>query len=308
MIRDSKTERHFRMLKVELSAARKLARKLQQLLWNDMAHFEADWFEFAIAYVLLLRAERTYSSIRTLARTRMVDDAFALVRVMVEKVINAKYILLTGTEAALDYMQYHAFREWRDFEDLQAVAPSIVPKYTAEVLDQLRSAHDRAKVKTLPDGSQKPRFGRGTDWIDVGLARRAEIIDEAIRTRFSMRSFNTTRILYHSTYKKGAAYLHGMWASLVRSFEADGNESGAEVDGMVSMSVEIRIKDKNPGVAVQALNSANLAALAVILFLGRFFDKRAYLEWAFSFKDSYLADLRKAKGEPVGDLLSGQHQ
>jgi hypothetical protein len=32
-----------------------------------------------------------------------VDDAFALVRVLVEKIINGEYLLLTGSEAALDF-------------------------------------------------------------------------------------------------------------------------------------------------------------------------------------------------------------
>lgn len=92
MARDSKRERDLQMLEVELAGARKLGRKLQQILWKDMPKFEATGFEFVIAYLLFLRAERTFLSLRTLARLRMVDDAFALVRVMVEKVINAEYI------------------------------------------------------------------------------------------------------------------------------------------------------------------------------------------------------------------------
>src|SRR5579863_1149031 len=141
MARDSRRDRDLRMLAIELAAGRKLDRKLQQLLWQDMAHFEADGFEFAISFVLFLRAERTFSSIRTLARLRNVDDAFALVRVMVEKIINAEYILLKGTDTALDYIQYHAFREWRD---LQSITPELVPKYAAAVIERLRDAHDRA--------------------------------------------------------------------------------------------------------------------------------------------------------------------
>lgn len=72
MARDSKRERDFRMLDVELCAARKLGRKLQQILWKDMTKFESTGFEFVIAYLLFLRAERTFSSLRTLARLRMV--------------------------------------------------------------------------------------------------------------------------------------------------------------------------------------------------------------------------------------------
>jgi hypothetical protein len=66
-----------------------------------MIEFEPRSFESPVAHVLFLRAERTLPSIRTLARLRNVDEAFALVRVMVEKVLNAEYILLAGTDAAL---------------------------------------------------------------------------------------------------------------------------------------------------------------------------------------------------------------
>jgi hypothetical protein len=284
------------VLKVELAAGRKLGRKLQQLLWKDMAHFEPPGLEFVIAYVLFLRAERTFSSIRTLARLRMVDDALALVRVMVEKVINAEYILLTGTDTALDYMQYQAFREWRDFEELQSVSPGLAPNYAPDTLEKLRNAHDRAKIRTLPHGSQKNRFGRGHDWIDIGLSKRAEIIDEMLMRMFGMRA-KSTGILYHSTYKKGAVYVHGMWASLARSLEPGPSNNAVDEHGRTEVSVSIRIKDKDSRVAVQAVNAANLAAVAVILFVGKLFTKRMYLDWANSFTGSYIEALRKAKEE-----------
>jgi len=293
--RDLKRERDLRTLEIQLAAARKLDRKLQQLLWKDMVGFEATNFESLIAYMLLLRAERTFASIRILSRLRLVDDAFALVRVMVEKVINAEYILLAGTDAAMDYMQYHAFREWRDFEELRKVSPEVAPNYTDEVLERLRNAHDGAKTKTLPDGSTKNRFGRGHDWIGMGLSKRAECIDETLKKRFSMRSAKVTQILYHSTYKKGAVYLHGMWASLARSLESDPSDSQIQEDGNVTVTVGIRVKDKDPHVAVEALNTANLAALATILFVGKVFEKKEYIKWADGFKGHYIRDLRKAR-------------
>ena len=287
-----------RVLGVELAAARKLARKLQKVLRKDMPKFESDGFEFAIGFALLLRAERTFLSIRTLARMRMVDDAFALVRVMVEKVINAEYILLVGMSAAEDYIQFAAFREWRDLEDLRGVAPSLVPKYTEEQLSRMRTTHDRAKMKMLPDGSQRPRFGRGNDWTDVGLAKRAEVVDEMLCNKFSMRASSTARILYHSTYKKSASYLHGMWAALVRSFEHDEQNDTDDTEddnGMVNIRIGIRMKDEDPRVAVHAVNTANLCAVAMILFLGKFYKKEDYLKWVFEFKEKYLGDLRQAK-------------
>jgi hypothetical protein len=209
-----------------LAAARVLGRKLQQLVWKDMKHLELTGFEFLIAYVLFLRAERTFSSIRTLARLGMVDDSFALVRVMIEKIINAEYILVAGADVALDYTQYHAFREWRDLEEMKALSLDLGGNHTPEFLMQLRSAHDRAKMRTLPDGSQKNRFGRGHDWTDLGLSKRAEFVDKTLMKTFSMRDCKSTRILYHSTYKKASVYLHGMWVSLARSIELGADAAG----------------------------------------------------------------------------------
>jgi hypothetical protein len=47
---------------------------------------------------------------------------------MVEKVINAEYILLVGMSAAEDYIQFAAFREWRDLEDLRVVCTEPYPE------------------------------------------------------------------------------------------------------------------------------------------------------------------------------------
>src|ERR1035441_4757826 len=120
-----KTPKHLylRKLAVESDASRRLGRKLQRLLWHDMPMVKHTGVEFAISYLLFLRAERTFSSIRTLSRLQLVDDAFALVRVLVEKVINGEYLLLAGTEPALDFIRYYTFREWRDFEELQSISP-----------------------------------------------------------------------------------------------------------------------------------------------------------------------------------------
>src|SRR5450631_4284986 len=150
MVTISQQQRERRMLAAEMAASRKIGRKIQQILWKKMPTFGTDGFEFIIAFVLFLRAERTFASIRTLTRISRVDDAMALVRVMVEKVINAEFIYLSGTDTALDYIQYLAFRSWRDFEDLKNVSPELAPDYAAEVYNELKAASEKAKFKILP--------------------------------------------------------------------------------------------------------------------------------------------------------------
>ena len=142
----------------------------------------------------------------------------------------------------------------------------------------------------MPDGSQKNRFGRGHDWTDLGLSKRAEFVDKTLMKAFSLRDCKATRILYHSTYKKASVYLHGMWASLARSLEPGANAAAA--DGEVE--VGIRIKDKNPQIAAQALNAANVAATTMLLFAGKFFERKKYLDWVISFKGPYVEALKEA--------------
>ena len=245
--------------------------------------------------------ERTFAAARSLARNLMADDAFALVRVMVEKIINAEFILLSGTDMALDYIQYNAFRAWREFEELQKFRPEIAPAYSAAFQQKLRKAHDQAKTRILPDGSIASRYGRGHDWISIGLLKRAEAVDEKIKKKFSMGTFDATRILYYSTYQSSAAYVHGAWASLARSIETQ--RQGSEIeshhhkaeDELVEMSVGVRVKDKDKGVAADALNAANMAALSTILFIGKVFSELRYLKWADAFKNTYLDDRRRTR-------------
>jgi hypothetical protein len=201
----------------------------------------------------------------------MVDDAMALVRVMVEKVINAQYIFLAGTDTALDYIYYLEFRDWRDYEDLKTVAPELAPNYTVEMQKELKKASENAKHKILPDGSKKSRFGRGHDWIDISLSKRALFVDEQIDIKLGKRGSRPTQVLYHTAYKKSAGYLHGTWISVVRSLKSEKREDSIEVNGMVEMSLGIKLKDASPTVAKEAMNISNLTAMAMLLFIAKVF-------------------------------------
>ena len=65
-----------------------------------------------------------------------------------------------------------------------------------------------------------------------------------------------------------------MWASLARSFEQDEQDRAEEDEhGMVSITVGIRMRDENPRIAVQAVNTTNLAAVAISCSWERFFTK-----------------------------------
>jgi len=90
-----------------------------------------------------------------------------------------------------------------------------------------------------------------------------------------------------------------MWASLARSFELeDGDDATVgtiDENTKVEMNVGIRLKDENPGVAVDAVSTANLAAFSMILFIGRVFGDQKSLKWVDSFRRMYTEDQRKAR-------------
>ena len=288
-------DRHKRLLEVEFKASRTLARELRLLTRRDMLKVEPFTLEFAIAYLLFLRTEQTCASVRTLARLGFVDDAFALVRVMVERVVNAEFIYFSGTATALDYLQFGAFREWRDLEELRQFEPTIQSNYTPELLRQLESLHATSEFVDFPDGSRKPRFGRGHEWSQTPLKKRAEFVDRRIAEQFSLNDFRATQILFLSTYKKATVYLHGTWNSLARSIEQGESSPMPNNSDMMQLAIGIKIKDESPKVAVEAMFAANQIALSMILFFGRVFNSRRHLDWGKNFSRRYLREREDAK-------------
>jgi len=258
-----------------------LGRALQRLLWSRSIKTGSFGFEFAVSYVLFLRAERSLASVRTLVRSGLTDDAMALVRVMVEKIITAEYILLVGMEAALDYIQYLPFSEWRNYQDLQGRNPGLCPSYTADQLRDLQDAHDRAKTKILPDGSVKHRYGRGSDWTEVSLSKRAKKVDLLLKDRHFTA---TTEVLFDATYKKSAAYLHGSFASIGRSMETRPNGDQPPSDSeLQNIEIGFRIRDKAPQLGIEALKAANVAAFQALGFLSQVLEHEKSRKWALSY-------------------------
>jgi hypothetical protein len=148
-------------------------------------------------------------------RLGLFDDAMALVRVMVEKVITAEYILLMGEEPASDFVQYHAFSEWRTYQAIMQRNPKHAPDFTEEHLKKLKALHDEVKARVMADGSVKSRYGRGHDWTELSLLKRAEKVDALLKER---RVSALTCFIYDASYRKSSAYLHASAISIVRSF------------------------------------------------------------------------------------------
>jgi Family of unknown function (DUF5677) len=205
-------------IRIQMTTSQAISRRLRRFLHREVREYTRDHgFELALALGLFFRAEATLVSIRTLVRQNQVDDAFSLVRGLVEKIINGAYILMVGWDAAADFMEHVGFRAWRDFKDLQKIDPALTKKYSEDFLKDLKAYHDRVESRTLPNGSKKKRFGRGYDWNEVGLSDRARNVDQYIARSLGKKTHASTELLFKTAYRESAAYVHGTFLSIARS-------------------------------------------------------------------------------------------
>jgi len=264
-----------------------LGRGIQRILWSKSLDSHGFGFEFAVSYVLFLRAERSLAAIRLLVREGLTDDAMALVRVMVEKVINAEYILLGGAEPAMDFIQFGAFDDWRTYQEISERHPSLAPQYKKQVSKDLKRMHDEARIKILPDGSAKNRYGRGHDWIELSLLKRSQKVDALLKER---RLPAKTCMMFDGSYKRSAQYLHGSFASIVRSIDAGRDKGKPLIDsGKVEVEVGIRLRDNSPKLGVDALATANAVAFQMLAFLADVLSQQKSKQWVMAFAKKNVA-------------------
>jgi hypothetical protein len=205
----------------------------------------------------------------------------ALVRVMVEKIITAEYILLVGMEPAMDFIQFLAFSEWCSYQELKDRTPSLAPSYTEQQLKKLEAAHDKAKIKVMPDGSSKNRYGRGHDWTELSLLKRAKKVDALLKERHLIAG---TCFMFDASYKKSAEYLHSSFASIARSIERSGDKRKTpDGSGKVELDVDILIRDSGTRIGVDALKAANVAAFQMLAFLVDVLKHKKSRQWAMLF-------------------------
>ena len=272
-------------LRIQMVASQDMSRRLRRLLHRAMREHTGDeGFEFVLALGLFFRALRTLGSVRTLVRRNQPDDAFALVRGLLEKIINGAYILMIGWDAAADFMHYNAFRAWRDFEDLRKIDPALTKKYSDEFLKDLKAYHDSVEYRTLPNGRKKKRFGRGYDWTEIGLSERARIADEYIARSLGREKGQWNEILFKTAYREGAAYIHGTFASVARSIKVE------EIQEVLGVS--FKTKDDDPRLALAALITANTAGLYLLFFLDNVVLKEKPGKSVPDFMAGYLKSLR----------------
>lgn len=149
----------------------------------------------SVFLALSYKCFETAKSIGSLCDDNLYDDAFALLRVIVEGTINAVYILKSDDQVANDYMDYPQFQAWHQFEQIRSVAPELVDPIPPE---------DRAEMQAQFDKVRSRYEKHPNEWAKDNIFQRAKFIDTHLFPS-----------LINVVWKDASAYVH----STARSIE-----------------------------------------------------------------------------------------
>ena len=178
----------------------------------------------------------TSVAIRTLCEQALVDDAFALTRVLIEAVISASYILESDDQVAEDYADYPKFFAWKQFQDVEAVAPEITSDATQEERERMKKDYEATR--------ERYEKNRNTDWTKDNIFARARMLDTVV-------GFNLFRSLINVGWRTAGAYVHSTASSLTSRLSED------------EKHVTIR-RTATPQEAAGALYTCNMAMFALV--------------------------------------------
>src|SRR5689334_15840024 len=111
----------------------------------------------------------TAEAIRSLCDQNLHDDAFALLRVLMEAMIDAVYILESDEQIASDYIDYPKFRRWYQFDQIRQVGPNLAT-YVSQA-DQTEMEGEFQQVKSRYEKNPNK------DWSKDNIFKRARFID-----------------------------------------------------------------------------------------------------------------------------------
>ena len=207
-------------------------------------------------YIFFALADKnfaTFEAIQALCERSLLDDAFALVRVLTECTINAAYVEYVTADVADDYANYSDFRNWVEYEGLREVAPELVAQVPATEVEEMQRKY--AAVR------ERYERNRNRDWCSDSLFERASKIDKAIGGEF-----NLLRILVNSPWRKARAYVHGTASSITSRVRE-------EAEGIV---IRRRFTKEE---AAAALFAANMVMFALLMFVDLRLGKRNAEKW-----------------------------
>ncbi len=148
----------------------------------------------------------TFEAIQVLCANSLLDDAYVLVRILIEGIINGTYVSTMNDSVANDYADFSDYREWIEFQDLAKVAPEITSTVPTTDVEEMKRKHAalRARYEKNANG----------DWSPENLFKRAAAIDMAVG-----HGLNLMRTLVNSPWRKACAWVHGTSASILSRVE-----------------------------------------------------------------------------------------
>jgi ribosome-associated toxin RatA of RatAB toxin-antitoxin module len=189
----------------------------------------------------------TARSIGSLCDQGFCDDALALLRVIVEGVINAVYILNSDDQVAEDYMDYPKFQAWCQLEQIRAVAPQL-----ADYVSQEQQAEMQAQFQQV---SSRYASNRTKEWTKDNIFERAKFIDA---------NSQLFQALMNVTWKDAAAYVHSTARSIEWRIDAGGVKSS-------------RVATKEEIATI--IYYSNMALFALFPFLDALAGKKGFERW-----------------------------
>lgn len=206
-------------------------------------------------YVFFALADKcvdTSEAIRIVCRHRLVDDGFALIRVLVESIINSAFVVISDDRIADDYADFPDFRDWIEFEHMRDVIPEIADSTPPADVQEMRRKYDLVRN----------RYGvHQNDWSEKNLFKRASTIDASVGN-----GFHLMRALVNLPWRKACTYVHGTAASIAARVH--------QQDSGVVIHREFESKE-----AAGVLFMSNMAMFALLAITDMRLEKRNKKTW-----------------------------
>jgi hypothetical protein len=234
--------------KVEFHRQLEEARQLREFAYSiaeqkHHGHFERKDY---IASALFNRCLQTHEAAELLVKQSLIDDAWVLVRTLVEYTVNAVYMINVADAATAD--------NFNDYQDYLAYTVLLDLKGTDEPMLRTLVSLEQEEKSRLRFEEVRGRFDakRGDKWCpDDALYKRAAKVDAAVSSQLGEKRSDLLWLV-NTIWRYASGHTHGMAGSLSAHLEERGEE--------------VLIKRKPTyGEAAKAMQSANSALYLVLL-------------------------------------------
>lgn len=169
-----------------------------------------------IGLSLYNRCLQTHEAIQIIVTNSLVDDAWILLRALVEHVVNAIYMFhVADGQAANDFADYGDYLSYQTLVDLKATDEEAF-RHHVSIDDEERERQRFERVRSRFDKK------RGDKWCaDNAVYKRAARVDKVIgEARGEVRS--DLLWLVNNAWRHGSAYTHGTARALAAQIQGEG--------------------------------------------------------------------------------------